>query len=239
MLTNTNKIVRDLIKYITCYASDHDIKLTTVQLVKYVYLADLYYARYHDGDTITHFPWTFVYYGPYCSEVMQSIDEAASAGIISRMTYESKFNDKNYNLFSCQDERYEELRGLFPLEVTSEIKEKIKKYAYDTAQLLDYVYFETEPMKNVDKGDMLDFSKAKKPRLNLTIKTPTLSKEDIKKIKYHVGNLGAKFNAGKEKRIIHEKQLDKYKDDKYFQALECFEEEPLPTGIQGIIKIET
>lgn len=239
MLTNTNKIVRDLIKYITCYASDHDIKLTTIQLVKYVYLADLYYARYHDGDTITHFPWAFVYYGPYCSEVMHSIDETASTGMISRMTYESKFNDKDYNLFSCQDERYEELRRLFPLEVTSELKEKIKKYAYDTAQLLDYVYFETEPMKNVNKGDRLDFSKAQKPRLDLTIKTPTLSKEDIKKIKYHVGNLGAKFNAAKQKRVMHERQLDKYKDDKYFQALACFEEESLPTGIQGIIKIET
>lgn len=235
----TNKKVLNLIKYITCYASDHDIKLTTIQLVKYVYLADLYYARYHDGDTITHFPWAFVYYGPYCSEVMHSIDEAASAGMISRMTYESKFSDKDYNLFSCQDERYEELRKLFPLDVTSELKYKIKKYACDTAQLLDYVYFETEPMKNVNKGDRLDFSKAQKPRLDLTIKTPTLSKEDIKKIKYHVGNLNAKFKAAKEKRVMHERQLAKYKDDKYFQALECFEGEPLPTGIQGIIKIET
>jgi len=160
------------------------------------------------------------------------VDETASAGMISRMTYESKFNDKDYNLFSCQDERYEELRKLFPLEVTSELKEKIKKYAHDTAQLLDYVYFETEPMKNVNKGDRLDFSKAQKPRLNLTIKTPTLSKEDIKKIKHHVANLGEKFNAAKEKRLMHESQLAKYKDDKYFQALECFEEEPLPDLIE-------
>lgn len=235
----TDKKILNLIKYITCYASDQDIKLTTIQLVKYVYLADLYYARYHDGDTITQFPWAFVYYGPYCSEVMHSIDEAASAGMIARMTYESKFNDKDYNLFNCQDEQYDDLRKLFPLEVTSELKEKIKKYAHDTAQLLDYVYFETEPMKNVNKGDRLDFSKAQKPRLNLTIKTPTLSKEDIKKIKHHVANLGEKFNAAKEKRLLHESQLAKYKDDKYFQALECFEEEPLPTGIKGMIKIET
>jgi hypothetical protein len=160
------------------------------------------------------------------------VDETASTGMISRMTYKSKFNDKDYNLFSCQDERYEELRKLFPLEVTSELKEKIKKYAHDTAQLLDYVYFETEPMKNVNKGDRLDFSKAQKPRLNLTIKTPTLSKEDIKKIKHHVANLGEKFNAAKEKRLMHESQLAKYKDDKYFQALECFEEEPLPDLIE-------
>ncbi len=234
-----NKIVLNLIKYITCYATDHGIKLTTIQLVKYVYLADLYYARYHDGDTITHFPWAFVYYGPYCSEVMQSIDEAASAGIIARMTYESKFNDKDYNLFSCEDERYDELRKLFPLEVTSELKDKIKKYAHETAQLLDYVYFETEPMKNVNKGDMLDFSKAQKPRLDLTITTPTLSIEDIKKIKHHVSNLGAKFNAAKKESIINERQFHKFKDDKYFQALEYFEEDPLPIDIKGIIKIET
>jgi hypothetical protein len=236
-MTNNKKIL-DLIKYITCYASYNDINLTKVQLVKYVYLADLYYARYHDGDTITHYPWKFIYYGPYCSEVMQSIDEAASLGLISCMTYESKFSDKNYNIFSCKDDKYEELRKSFPLEVTSELKEKIKKFAYDTPQLLDYVYFETEPMKNVNKGDLLDFSKAQKPRLDMTINTPKLSKEDIKKIKYHVGRLSDKFNKAKQESTLNERLFDKYKDDKYFKALEYFEEEPLPTEIEGIIKIE-
>ncbi|PKN37667.1 MAG: hypothetical protein CVU62_08050 [Deltaproteobacteria bacterium HGW-Deltaproteobacteria-2] len=233
-----NKKILNLIKYITCHASYNDIKLTTVQLVKYIYLADLYYARYHNGETITHYPWRFIYYGPYCSEVMQSIDTAVSTGLISRMTYESKFSDKDYNIFSCKDDKYEELRKFFPLEVISELKEKIKKFAYDTPQLLDYVYFETEPMKNVDKGDLLDFSKAQKPRLDVTIKTPKLSNDDIKKIKYHVGRLSNKFNTAKKESALKERSFDKYKDDKYFKALDYFEEEPLPTEIKGIIKIE-
>lgn len=235
----TNDKVLSLIKYIVCYATDHDTKLTTTQLVKYIYLADLYYARYNNGDTITKFPWAFIHYGPYCSEVWNSIEEAASTGLISKMTYESRFEDKDYYLFSCEDIHYEELRRLFPIVVTTELHDKIRKYADDTAQLLDYVYFETEPMINATKGDRLNFSMAQKPRLDFTVKTPKLSKEDIKKIKYHVAQLGERLRLAKDKKIEDEKLTDKFRDDEYCKALEYFDDDSLPTGISGTIKIQS
>lgn len=37
----------------------------------------------------------------------------------------------------------------------------MKKWAGDTFGLLDHVYFETEPMKSVDPGDSLDFSRSR------------------------------------------------------------------------------
>jgi hypothetical protein len=87
----TDKKVLDLIKYIVCYATDHDIRLTTVRLVKFLYLADLYHARLFGGETFTRFPWAFVYYGPYCREAMGSIEDARVQGLIASQTYESKY----------------------------------------------------------------------------------------------------------------------------------------------------
>ena len=46
----------DLIKYIAWYATQQGIKLTTNRLVKFLYLADLYYARIKDGKQSRDFP---------------------------------------------------------------------------------------------------------------------------------------------------------------------------------------
>jgi hypothetical protein len=46
--------VNDLIEFITWYATENEINLTTVRLVKFVYLSDVYFARQHEGDTLTH-----------------------------------------------------------------------------------------------------------------------------------------------------------------------------------------
>lgn len=233
----TDRRVLDLIKYIVCYATDHDIRLTTVRLVKFLYLADLYHARWFGGETFTKFPWAFVYYGPYCREVMVGIDEAKLEGLIASQTYESKYENKDYALFTCHDESYEDLRRTFPIAMLSELQLRIKKFGDDTAQLLDYVYFETEPMMDVKKGDRLDFSKAMVPRLEPVVETKKMSKENIEQIKAHIKNIGKKFKAAKDNLVRDERDTEKWKDDLYRQALDSFHEPEIPIGIEGTAKI--
>jgi hypothetical protein len=48
--------ISNLIQFIVCYATQRDIQLTTVRLVKFIYLAELYYARATQGRTLTEFP---------------------------------------------------------------------------------------------------------------------------------------------------------------------------------------
>jgi hypothetical protein len=55
----------------------------------------------------------------------------------------------------------------------------VKKWADDTCALPDHVYFETEPMQNVDPGDPLDFSSARDPEAFELIRTRRLSKRKI------------------------------------------------------------
>ena len=71
MKTNT----LDLIQYIVCYATEKGMKLSPIRLVKFLYLADLYWARENEGATLTKWPWKFVHYGPFCGESLNAIEK--------------------------------------------------------------------------------------------------------------------------------------------------------------------
>jgi hypothetical protein len=181
----------DIIKYIVWYATQSGIRLSTNRLVKFIYLADLYYARYNSGVTLTGFPWKFIYYGPYCREAMWCIDQAVSDGSVCKATYESYFGDeKEYSLFISKDMAAENIENLIPLSVLGPLQKIITKMGDDTPQLLDYVYFDTEPMVKAKKGDLLDFTKAKKPQFIETVKLKKLSPDAIKLARQKIKQLG-------------------------------------------------
>src|SRR5208337_3736601 len=109
---------QDLIKYISWYATENDTRLTTVRLVKFVYLADVYFARSHPGETLTHLPWIFLYYGPYCSEVMGELDKAVLLGLINQKSFESWYAEgKDFQIYTCTDDSVDEIEEEIPLEV--------------------------------------------------------------------------------------------------------------------------
>jgi hypothetical protein len=232
-----NDKILKLIKYIVCFANDHDISLTTIRLVKFVYLADLYHARLNTGETITHFPWAFVNYGPYCQDVMKSIDDAVLKGFINSKALESKYSEKDYKLFFCYDDKYSELRKEFKIAVLSELQYAIKKYGDDTAQLLDYVYFNTEPMNDVKKGDILDFSLAVQPKTIPPIETKKLSRKDVETAKALVKKLKEKYTAAAENLRKDDNEAEKWRDDLYLKSLDNLDTDPLPIGIKGTSRI--
>jgi len=231
--------VSDLIRYIVWYATQQDTRLTTNRLVKFVYLADLFYARIKNGQTITGFPWRFVYYGPYCSEVLSSIDMIVKYGLISKKTCESKFDgEKDYNLFWCRDDDAEEFAKKTDVEMIGQLQKAIKKFGDDTPQLLDFVYFDTEPMKDVRKGDLLDFSKAEKFKPSERIQLKRLSAEKIRQAREKIKELSDGLNADKKRLFNNEREAGKYKDESYYKFLEFLDGEELEVGLNGTAKVE-
>ncbi len=229
----------DLIKYIVWYATQQGIKLTTNRLVKFVYLADLYQARLKDGKTLTGFPWRFIYYGPYCRQAGQVIDDAAREGVICKETFDSKYAvDKVYNLFSCKDTDAEDLEEQFHIGVIGQLQEVIKKFGEDTPQLLDYVYFDSEPMKDAKKGDLLDFSTAKRPEIGKPVKLKKLTPDAIKLAREKIKKIGEELKTDKERLIIDEKDTEKYKDESYYKFVKLLDGEELDVGLKGTAKIK-
>jgi hypothetical protein len=47
--------ILELIQYIVCYATEKGVKLSPIRLVKFLYLADLYWARENNGKILTPF----------------------------------------------------------------------------------------------------------------------------------------------------------------------------------------
>lgn len=229
----------DIIIYIVWYATENDIRLTTNRLIKFIYLTDLYYARLNDGKTLTGFPWRFINYGPYCTEAMQCIDQVVNEGFICKATYDSYFGEeKEYNLFTCKDESAEKIEESIPLGVLGHIQKAIRKLGDDTPQLLDYVYYDTEPMADAKKGDLLDFSKAEKPEPIKRVKLKKLSSEAIKLARQKIKQISDEMKVNRKRLIQDERETEKYKDDAYYQFIEMLDGEELTVGLKGTAKIQ-
>jgi Protein of unknown function (DUF4065) len=141
-----------LILYIVDQANDRDDIVTTIRLVKYLYLIDLEYFRVN-GKLLTGLRWFFYHYGPYAFELpaigeqigyhleREEFENGQKEGIIYRV-------DREINKPAWLGFTGESIIDRI-LEVWSGV---------ETPIMLDYVYNRTEPMKNPIRGDELDFS---------------------------------------------------------------------------------
>ena len=107
-------------------------------IVKLVYLVDVIHSRRH-GERVTDLPWRYHHYGPYADELRS---------LIAR---------KNLHF-----DRWVEAQ--FPKEFSASVRNTIDGVIdrwglMGLNELLDYVYFETEPMEDAKRGDLLDFTK--------------------------------------------------------------------------------
>lgn len=149
------KLIKGILSYIECNVPDGYV--TKTKLLKYLYLIDIeHYKR--SGNTYTDFNWIFYKYGPWTHEFETLFEEAVRLEEIA-------VNKGNRIDLDTTFIRYEgdevELSGLFS-NINEElvIRRILEQWAdKPLADMLDYVYFYTEPMQIVEKGQALDFSK--------------------------------------------------------------------------------
>lgn len=229
--------VSDLITYIVWYATQRGMKLTTTRVVKFVYLADLFYARANRGAIFTGCPWRFIYYGPYCPEVMTELESAAKANQILEDRRESKFGDKDYFLYTCEDNEAENIENEIPTSVLSPLRQSIKLFGDDTQALLDHVYFETEPMEGVRKGDLLDFAKATQRTARKLPAIPRLPKQKIEEARKHTERIIEQMEKDRtdfeRDNILYPEPLDEI----HAKALEIMDGEGVSEGTTGTAEI--
>jgi hypothetical protein len=100
-----------LIQFIVCQATEFGASLSPIRVVKFLYLADLYHAREKKGETLTAWPWKFVYFGPYCTESFLALKRAVDDGLIEAKPFKSKYDDKDRFLYSCPSEKGKIIRA--------------------------------------------------------------------------------------------------------------------------------
>ena len=162
--------IKKVIIYFLKRAEEDNFPIGKVRITKLLYLLDLEYYRDH-GEIFTGFKWIFYKYGPYTSE----IDAVLSyAGI--ELEEEVITSEKSIKKLKISE-----------TEEIYHVDSKLENYLHriwtewgleSLPKLLDFVYFETEPMVYAKRGASLDFSKITKKEIPKKIKwTPEEQKK--------------------------------------------------------------
>ncbi len=145
------------------------------KLVKLVYLTEYEYYK-QTRKRLTTLNWIFHKYGPYAFELStDKIDfiETEHKELDAIRTAKLLSISKENNTAGQNDP--------IDIRVESIIKDEVKKWHdSDLKELLNFVYHHTEPMQDVHRGDILDFSSISEP---YTRKTNPLSKKKLEEIK--------------------------------------------------------
>ncbi len=173
-----------IIRYALLVAGEEDNcsdrQLGPIHLIKYVYLADLFYAQANQGKTFTGVPWKFYKFGPWSLTVNGRIEPALSVLNAYKQSLPSDYGDKNdWVRWSKRDQNLlvEHERAL-PACIVMHLRREIHKYTKDTPSLLDRVY-KTAPMLSAAPNEDLDFMQAINPAIPTKMGTPQLRMDTL------------------------------------------------------------
>jgi hypothetical protein len=148
--------VKELVAAIVSYVADHGSYVTKTKLLKLLYLFDVEFYRAH-RRTFTGFQWRYFHLGPWTREFDPLLDQLVTQGTLLEFTSERSEFDTKF------------LRSSEPLDLRKFFNtysdEAILKTVLDTwgqsttGEILDYVYFRTEPMEYGVRNENLDFSR--------------------------------------------------------------------------------
>src|SRR5208337_1506329 len=152
-MTSTAK---NLVRAVLTRLRDLDSTASKTKLLKLVYLADIEHFR-KAASTLTGFDWIFYLYGPWAADFDKLLGQLQTEGLVD-------VRDWTDTSFEGQ-----EIRVTDPLDLGKVISDADEYFrtkrmidtfaALSTPELLDYVYFSTEPMEGAEKLQPLDFGK--------------------------------------------------------------------------------
>lgn len=192
------------------------------KLVKLLYLAEVEYYRLYQ-KRLTDLKWKFYHFGPYPMKIQDILG--------SPDLEEEEIELSNGRTFLKYSIPFDEgVESYVDWEVERLITQIVRRWGdEDLNKLLDYVYFETEPMRDAKRGEILDFSKI-----------PKWEKEEIKSISLNQ----KKLSQLREKLRSHIAQSSrprmalKFQDDSW-ECINIWDEGRYNISIRGTVKINS
>lgn len=169
-------------------AADAGFAMRRIILIKYLYLLDVYIAQ-ESGDKFSDFNWIFYKFGPFDNKANEFIDSLIEQKLILADKYDSRYG-ADFTLIKPIENSPETIdiwRALsdYKQSLSRIFKHDLSRFMDDTYSLLYYIYFETEPMKNVQMNQVLKFANLQKDLFGVRPyeEVGTISKTKINKIK--------------------------------------------------------
>ena len=200
-----------LLQYVLLVAGEEDKhtdrQLGPIHLMKYVYLADLVYARRNQGKTFTSAHWQFDKFGPWSQEVRERIEPAFLVIGADKKISPSNYEDKDDGFrWSLRNERLlQEREWKLPADITMYLKRYVDRFGQDAPSLLDHVY-STKLMLSAAPNEHLDFSLAVEDTSSAVpeprqLRMDNLSEKKKKKLKERMHALQEKQKSRKPKAL--------------------------------------
>lgn len=141
----------DLVRYVVWRLDDYGGSPTVTRIIKLVYLADLHYSREQRRHALA-FSWRYYHYGPYATEVQDELDVLSERGQVRLWSPAlTAGSPRMYRPLGGQPDAQP------PLRLVGLVDELCSRWGGESLNLLlDFVYFETPPMRDVVRGQDLD-----------------------------------------------------------------------------------
>ncbi len=230
---------RPLINYIIDQVNQQGGDIGRTALTKLVYLIDVEHYRRH-GKQATELRWQFHHYGPFAAELQSDIQ---SLGLYAdEEQFSGKSGNRQVSGYSYRRTGdWREIQGAFNACYDRSAKQCVDKVVEQWGleslpTILDYVYFETEPMQDVKRGDLLDFSK---------IQPESIIPQNTAKLKFSdefVKDMRQRLKERREKRENDSKKARKATapryDDVYYAACKVMQAEESPIYFRPGTKVK-
>lgn len=193
---------------------------TKTKLLKILYLFDVeYYRKYR--RIYTGFNWLYYHLGPWTHEYDRVLEDLVAQSIL----YRSPHSNPELDVEFYRTSRIMDIRDALPSATDEYILRRIVNIWADikTAQILDYVYFHTEPILQGTRNEPLDFSVIPEQSVPRYIRSSSgETKQEIKKAR-------EAFEAQQKERTsvllqppVQPATPPNY-DDEYWEAIETLE----------------
>ena len=215
-----NPVLPELIPALVFYVTERGGYVTKTKLLKLLYLFDVEFYRAH-GSTFTGLHWKFFHLGHWTNEFDPLLQELVEdEAIVETKSLKADYETKFYRASEPSDfgklfEKYSDQAILTTI---------LNMWAESTTgEILDYVYFRTEPMEYGIRNQPLDFSRIVQQPAQKYVRTSSgKSTEEIVAARRQIQEILKNLADKKESHFMF--TPPKY-DEEYFAALEKLDNE--------------
>jgi hypothetical protein len=213
MTDKLSKLIILIVKYI----NDRDSYVTKTKLLKLLYLFDVEYFRVY-RETFTGFDWRFYHLGPWTAQYEEELNN-----LIDNSLLKTSFGRNDAVFFKTYEKvDFPDLFNTYKDELP--LKLVLQTWAEKTTnEILDYVYFETEPMIFGKRNELLDFSTiSENPPIKYKRSSSGKTPKQIQEARKKLDAISEKYQAKSENK--KDSSLSEYYDEDFFAAMTILEE---------------
>lgn len=223
-----------LIRFLAWSAARLGRGVSRIRLIKFLYLADVHLFQQR-RQLATGYRWRFYHYGPYTAEAQQDIDESASLGLITCDTFRRIDEVGEVYLYRAHGEE-PLIYDRFSVSLEASLKRELERWLPSPLnEFLNYIYFETPPMREARRGDYLCFDES--------TFGPVEHPAPVRPKRYASREAQKAFRQFLESRRVRTKKVsvprDAVVDDAYGAALEALDAQDALAGpIEGSVDVD-